>query len=84
VILIFFQIFRLGVRWQRLNKMNKRVDMKAILRNPSQLRSLMVQSIITLQAREGINTTFEQACVAYDKIYAETFKRIKKESEKIK
>ncbi len=67
--------------------MNKRVDMKAILRNPSQLRSLMVQSIITLQAREGITTTFEQACVAYDKIYSENLKKITKamkESKDIK
>jgi hypothetical protein len=52
--------------------MRKRVeDLEAILRNPILRRKLMVDTIIALQAREGIITTREQAEAAYDKVQAE-------------
>jgi hypothetical protein len=50
---------------------NKRVDIKAILRDPVKRRELMVRCIIATQAREGITTSREQAEAAYDKIAAE-------------
>ena len=46
----------------------KRVDIKAILRDPAQRRKLMIRTIISTQAREGIKTTPEQAARAYDKV----------------
>jgi len=50
---------------------SRRVDIKAILRDPRQRRELMVQTIIATQAREGIETTREQAEAAYDKVQRE-------------
>jgi hypothetical protein len=50
----------------------KRIDIKAILRNPKQRRKLMIQTLIAMQAREGITTTPEQAAAAVDKFAAET------------
>lgn len=47
---------------------NKRVDIKAILRDPYKRRELMVETIIATQAHEGITTTREQAEAAYDKV----------------
>ena len=49
----------------------KRVDLKAILRDPEQRKELMVTSLMAAQAREGIETTREQAEEAYDKVQAE-------------
>jgi len=49
----------------------KRIDIKAILRNPRQRRELMIQTLIATQAREGITTTPEQAAVAVDKVAKE-------------
>lgn len=46
----------------------RRVNVKAILADPALRRELMVRSIIALQAREGIETTEEQAGAAYDRI----------------
>jgi hypothetical protein len=43
-----------------------RVNIKAILANPAQRRALFVRCIIAIQAREGIDTTVEQAEAAYD------------------
>ncbi len=40
-----------------------------ILRNPETRRTLMIQCIIATQSREGINTTYEQAERAYDKVH---------------
>ena len=48
-----------------------RIDIKAILRDPHKRRELMVETIIATQAREGIETTREQAEVAYDAVQAE-------------
>jgi hypothetical protein len=48
----------------------KRVGIKAILRNPAQRRTLLVNCIIATQAREGVTTTREQAEAAYDKVVA--------------
>jgi hypothetical protein len=50
---------------------DKRVDIKAILRDPVKRRELGIRSIIAIQAREGIVTTREQAERAYDKVAAE-------------
>jgi hypothetical protein len=44
---------------------NKRVNIKAILADPDLRRKLMVPTIKTTQAREGIDTTLEQADRAY-------------------
>jgi hypothetical protein len=46
----------------------KRVDIRAILRDPALKRELMVRTVIATQAREGIETTREQAEHAYDKV----------------
>jgi hypothetical protein len=50
----------------------KRLDLAAILRNPAQRKSLMVDNIIATQAREGIETTQAQAEAAYDKVRSES------------
>jgi hypothetical protein len=49
----------------------KRVNIRAILADPVLRRRMMVQTIIATQAREGIETTQEQAERAYDKVLAE-------------
>ena len=51
--------------------MSKRLDIKAILRDPAKRRELMVQTIIATQAREGITTSRAQAEAAYDKVQGE-------------
>ncbi len=43
----------------------RRVNIKAIMADPRQRRDLMVRVIQATQAREGINTTEEQAERAY-------------------
>ncbi len=48
-----------------------RVDIRAILANPYLRRKLMVAVIQATQAREGIDTTEEQAERAYDKVRGE-------------
>jgi hypothetical protein len=48
-----------------------RTDVKRILSDPDQKRELMISTIMATQAREGIETTREQAAAAYDKIQAE-------------
>ncbi len=49
----------------------KRVDVKKILANPEQKREMMTRTIQATQAREGVETTREQAEAAYDKVQAE-------------
>jgi len=44
---------------------SKRVNVKAILADPDLRRNLMVSTIQATQAREGIDTTYEQADRAY-------------------
>jgi len=46
----------------------RRVNIKAILANPKLRRELMISTIIATQAREGIDTTYQQASDAYDKV----------------
>lgn len=46
----------------------KRWNIRAILADPKLRKELMIRSIITIQAREGIITTREQAERAYDKV----------------
>ena len=48
--------------------MSRRVDIRAILRDPALRRELMVRTIVATQAREGIETTRQQAEAAYDKV----------------
>lgn len=48
-----------------------RVDVRSILADPVRRKKLMVGVIIATQAREGIETTPEQAAAAYDKVQAE-------------
>jgi len=50
---------------------SRRFDIKAILGDPAQRRELSVKTIIATQAREGIETTREQAEAAYDKVRQE-------------
>ena len=45
----------------------RRMDVKAILRDPVKRHALMIRSVIALQARAGITTTYEQAAAAVDK-----------------
>lgn len=46
----------------------RRVNIKAILADPVLRKKLMVSTIIATQAREGIDTTEQQASDAYDKV----------------
>lgn len=48
-----------------------RINVKRILRNPTQRRELMVEALIATQAREGIVTTRAQAEAAYDRVQSE-------------
>jgi len=48
--------------------MRKRFDIKAILRDPAKRRLLIALVIQATQQREGKDTTFEQACAAYDRV----------------
>ena len=48
-----------------------RINIKQILNNPKLWKKLCVQSIIAIQAREGIETTKEQAERAFDVIQKE-------------
>jgi hypothetical protein len=47
-----------------------RYDIRAILRNPSMRRAMMIRVIVATQAREGIVTTPAQAARAYDTVKA--------------
>jgi hypothetical protein len=49
----------------------KRVDIAAILKDPVARRRMCVDTIIAMQAREGIETTRAQAEAAYDRVQAE-------------
>ena len=48
-----------------------RIDVAAILADPELRRELMVRALIAIQAREGIETTREQAEQAYDTVQKE-------------
>lgn len=48
--------------------MRQRVDLKAILVNPTLRRELFIGVIIATQAREGIVTSHKQASSAYDSV----------------
>ena len=49
----------------------RRIDMRALLADDVKRKALMVDCIIATQAREGIETTREQAEAAYEKVQAE-------------
>lgn len=48
-----------------------RVNIKAILDDPKKRKCLMVSCIIAIQAREGIETSQQQAETAYDTVQRE-------------
>lgn len=48
-----------------------RVPIQEILKDPEKRRKIMIRTIIATQAREGIDTTYEQAEAAYERIQAE-------------
>ena len=50
--------------------------MKEILANLITKRALFIPALIAIQAREGIETTEEQAAAAYDKVQAEKHQAI--------
>ena len=50
------------------DQVSRRSLLQAILRDPAKRRALMVSVIIATQAREGIETTQEQAERAYDAV----------------
>jgi FtsZ-interacting cell division protein ZipA len=52
-------------------KRMKRVDIKSILQDPAKRKQLFVDTLIAIQAREGIETSQEQAEQAYEKIQIE-------------
>lgn len=47
-----------------------RIDIRTIMAQPAQRRELAVETLIAIQAREGIETTHAQAEAAYDKVRA--------------
>ena len=49
-----------------------RVNILAILRDPEKRRWMMARVIVATQAREGIETTLDQALEAYDKVLEES------------
>ncbi len=52
-------------------RMRTQVDLKAILSDIKLRKELMVPTIQAVQAREGIDTTTEQAERTYDKVQEE-------------
>jgi hypothetical protein len=49
----------------------KRIDIRQLLTDPFKRRELCVRVIVATQAREGIDTTREQAEAAYDAVQQE-------------
>lgn len=55
--------------WQQMTaEMTQCVNIREILANPVQRRKLITRCIVAIQAREGIETTIEQAESAYDAV----------------
>ena len=50
---------------------DSRFPICALLADPAQRRRLIVSVIVATQAREGIDTTPEEAGAAYDRVLAE-------------
>jgi hypothetical protein len=48
--------------------MIRRLPIRAILADPAARRALMIRVIVATQAREGVETTPEQAARAYDTV----------------
>ena len=70
------------IRWLRptgKDELMPRVNIKAILADHATRKRLLVAACITVQAREGIDTTQAQMEAAYDKVRAERKLRIKTE-----
>jgi len=60
----------------------RRVDIRSILADPEQRRRLMVDCIIALQAREGIEVSREQAEAAYDEVQKAAASSLHKEGSR--
>ncbi len=56
-------------------RVRRRVDVRGILSDPAARRELMVGAIVATQAREGVDTTREQAGAAYDRVQVERAER---------
>ena len=62
--------------------MARRVDIRAILDHPGNRRKLLVNALIALQRREGIEITHRQAEEAYDKVQLQrSIRRIEEERD---
>ena len=53
----------------------RRIPLRELLADPEERRELMVETLIATQAREGIDTTREQAEEAYDRVQEEMQER---------
>ena len=73
------------VRWAEQRNLEKaagrRPDIKAALADPAKRRELMVRVIMATQAREGVETSREQAEAAYDKVQGEKAAKPAKKAE---
>lgn len=49
----------------------KRYDIKKILSDPVKRREMVIRGTIAIQAREGIDITYEEAARSYDFVMAE-------------
>lgn len=54
-----------------LTQLEKRINVKEILRDPGLRRAMLVPALQAIQHREGVMTTREQAEAAYAKILGE-------------
>lgn len=55
--------------------MGRRVDVRAILKDPVLRKRMLVNAGLAIQHREGVETTREQMDTAYDKVQEERGKR---------
>ena len=84
-----YEIVQYGEKWYIINRawhslglwyskemMSKktRVDIKGMLANPITKRAMMIDLIVVAATMEGIDTTPEQAAMAYDKVQREKVK----------
>lgn len=53
----------------------KRYDIKKILADPVQRREMIIRGTIAIQAREGIDVTYEEAARSYDQVMKEKHER---------
>jgi hypothetical protein len=56
----------------------KRYDIKKILADPAKRREMIIRGTIAIQAREGIDITYEEAARSYDFVMKEKAEKEKK------